>query len=254
MILPFWVFDSNFVLQQMIDFGKRSYQKELMDELTLEGEDLRRNLEELAFINTYLGGYDVLTDAIDFLHKRKKIDPAAQMLTLLDVGSGGGDTLRFLAKYFRRRKWQGNFIGVDANPFMVNYSRARSAVFPEISFDVCDITKPEFRKLQADLAICSLFCHHFEDDALIELFKNLKKISQKAFIINDLERNPLAFYAIKSLTHFFSKSYLVKHDAPLSVRRAFKRAELVQLLEKAGIKKYRIRWKWAFRYQVIVWQ
>ncbi|WP_027003929.1 methyltransferase domain-containing protein [Hugenholtzia roseola] len=237
----------------MIDFGKRSYQKELMDELTLEGEDLRRNLEELAFINTHLGGYEVLTSAIHFLEKRKKID-LQQPLSLLDVGSGGGDTLRFLAKYFRRKRWQGNFMGIDANPFMVNYSRMRSLVFPEISFDICDITKPEFENLEADIVICSLFCHHFEDEALIALFRNLKKISKKAFIINDLERNRLAFYAIKSLTHFFSKSYLVKHDAPLSVRRAFKRQELAELLEAAGIKKYRIRWKWAFRYQVIVWQ
>jgi hypothetical protein len=50
----------------------------------------------------------------------------------------------------------------------------------------------------------------------------------------------------------FSKSYLVKNDAPLSVLRGFSRNEWKILMEKAGIKNYKIKWKWAFRWLILV--
>jgi hypothetical protein len=37
----------------------------------------------------------------------------------------------------------------------------------------------------------------------------------------------------------------------LSVKRAFSRAELQDILRKAGYSKFQIKWKWAFRWQVI---
>ena len=52
----------------------------------------------------------------------------------------------------------------------------------------------------------------------------------------------------------FSKSYLVKNDAPLSVLRGFKKNEWKNIFEKAGIKNYSIKWKWAFRYLIVVFK
>jgi hypothetical protein len=45
---------------------------------------------------------------------------------------------------------------------------------------------------------------------------------------------------------------MVKFDAPLSVLRGFSRREWIEILEEAGIKTYSIKWKWAFRWQVII--
>jgi hypothetical protein len=45
---------------------------------------------------------------------------------------------------------------------------------------------------------------------------------------------------------------MVRFDAPLSVLRGFTRSELQRLLHEAGIIRYRIRWKWAFRWQIII--
>ena len=76
--------------------------------------------------------------------------------------------------------------------------------------------------------------------------------AEKGFFIADLHRHPLAYYSIKLLTGLFSKSYLVKNDAPLSVLRGFSRKEWEALLAQPGIKNYSIRWKWAFRWLIIV--
>ena len=72
-------------------------------------------------------------------------------------------------------------------------------------------------------------------------------------IVNDLERNPIAYYSIKWLTRLFSKSYLVKNDAPLSVARGFKKREWAAILSKGGATNFTIKNKWAFRHQVIVY-
>ena len=72
------------------------------------------------------------------------------------------------------------------------------------------------------------------------------------FYINDLHRHPLAYYFIKSATKIFSRSYLVKNDAPLSVLRGFRKKEWREILQNAGIMNYTIKWKWAFRHLVVV--
>jgi hypothetical protein len=71
-------------------------------------------------------------------------------------------------------------------------------------------------------------------------------------VVNDLHRHWLAYHAIKILTRLFSKSAMVKYDAPLSVLRGFTRGELADILKKAGIVQYTLKWKWAFRWQIII--
>jgi len=81
---------------------------------------------------------------------------------------------------------------------------------------------------------------------------SLKNQVKTAIIVNDIHRHPLAYYSIKWLTSLFSKSSMVKFDAPLSVLRAFKRNELKSILKKAGVENYQLRWRWAFRWQLII--
>jgi hypothetical protein len=77
--------------------------------------------------------------------------------------------------------------------------------------------------------------------------------NNSTLVINDLERNRFAYYSIKFLTKIFSKSYLVKNDAPLSVLRGFKKNEWTQLIKLSGVKNYSIKYKWAFRHEIIVY-
>ena len=242
-----------------MNFKTRSYKKELMDDLNLASDDLKKNLDELEFINTTLGGYKVLTSALNSLYQENKIttnqnhQENQKFVTLADIGSGGGDTLREIAKWFDKKNIKAKLIGIDANDFMIHYAQNKSQNFPQISYEklnVFDIDAKNENKY--DWATMSLFCHHFTDEELISIFKNVLKLTSKGFIINDLHRNPIAYYSIYFLTRLFNGSYLVKNDAPLSVLRGFKKQELIVLLEKAGIKNYRIKWQWAFRFQVIV--
>ena len=231
-------------------FKKRSEEAELMDDLNLAGEALQKNLEELEIINRRLGGHKVIIDALN--HLLPTFRQLNRTITLADLGCGGGDTLTIIANWAMKNNIPVALTGIDANAFMLTYSEEKCRNFPNISLQQHDIFSPAFRQQQFDILVCSLFCHHFSDTALINLFRQLYSQARTAVLINDLHRHPLAYYSIKVLTKSFSGSYLVKNDAPLSVLRAFKRDELQVLLDKAGITGYRLRWKWAFRWQLLL--
>jgi len=229
--------------------NERASDPELMDDLTLASDALRQNLDELETINTWLGGYAPVLNALDRLRTRF---PAGRPLRVADLGSGGGDTLRQIARWARRQGVAVELAGIDANEFMLEYAAGKSAEFPEISYRQFDIFSPEFRAQPYDVLTCSLFCHHFTDAELVTLLQQWQQQARVAVVINDLHRHWLAYHSIKWLTRLLGGSYLVQHDAPLSVARAFRRKDWVALLARAGITHYELRWRWAFRWQVII--
>ena len=230
-------------------FEERASGPELMDDLTLASDALRQNLDELETINTWLGGYEPVLNALGRLRGRF---PIGRGLRLADLGSGGGDTLRQIARWARKKGLSVELTGIDANEFMLKYAAAKSSAYPEISYRQFDIFSPEFQAQPYDVLTCSLFCHHFTDEELVGLLRQWQQQAQAAVVINDLHRHWLAYHSIKWLTRLLGGSYLVRHDAPLSVARAFRREDWVALLARAGITRYELRWRWAFRWQVVL--
>lgn len=226
-------------------FKQRSYKKELLDGDDIPDEALFLNLKELDTINHLLGGYNITFSALEEVVKPGKT------YTLVDIGCGGGDTLKRI-EHWRSKKGHDIYLaGIDIKKVCISYAEKNNEG-NSIRF-ICDDYRNSFQHLsKIDILHACLFCHHLSEGQLIELIR-FTIDHQTVLVINDLERNPLAYYSIKWLTKFFSKSYLVKNDAPLSVLRGFKKAEWLDLLQKAGARNYSVKNKWAFRHQVIVY-
>ncbi|MBK0382231.1 methyltransferase domain-containing protein [Pedobacter sp. SD-b] len=231
----------------MPDFSKRSTELEIMDNFALDHQEIDPVLAELETINKLLGGFSVFYDAFK---KIKLVDGD----TICDWGCGGGDSLKVLDKYFKKRGLKLNFIGVDATESAVEYATETNKEFSDLSFRLADVLKEPFKENEFDVVISSLFTHHFDDETWVLLIKKMLSASKKAVIINDLHRHPFAYHAIGLLTRLFSKSPMVKYDSKLSVLRSFRKKELEVLLKKAGAINYSIKWMWAFRWQVVIWK
>jgi 2-polyprenyl-3-methyl-5-hydroxy-6-metoxy-1,4-benzoquinol methylase len=218
---------------------ERSYKKELLDQDNIPFDDIKQNLKELNTINTLLGGHSITLAGI-----KKLLPTSDKEIHIVEIGCGGGDNLAYLQK-----KLKGNlkYTGIDLKESCIDFAKK---TYPTINFITNDYRQASFDK-KPDIIFTSLFCHHFTDEQLIEQFTWLQANTRIGFIINDLQRHPLAFHSIKILTQLFSKSYLVKNDAPLSVARGFHKDELQRLLSKAKIEQIQILWKWAFRYLVV---
>lgn len=232
------------LLYLMPDFTQRSYQKELLDRDDIPFADIQQNMKELNFINTYLGGHAITIDGF------KKILDKNKEVTVCEIGCGGGDNLNAIYKWCKEKNIKAKFIGIDINKDCITYAKKNSKI-ADIIFIHSDYKKMFFDK-NPDVIFSSLFCHHFTNEELVEMMQWMKANSNIGFFINDLHRNSIAYWFIKFATKLFSSSYLVKNDAPLSVARGFKKLEWQKILDEAGIKNYSIKWKWAFRYLIIV--
>ncbi|SMG44069.1 Ubiquinone/menaquinone biosynthesis C-methylase UbiE [Marivirga sericea] len=229
-----------------VDLSYRSEEAEIMDDLSDNSPSLYRALKELDIINHLLGGNAVTLKAIK---KVFKTQPQKNWL-IADLGCGSGEMLLKIAKWSRKQNIKVELHGFDANPNVVAYAKKHCKDFPEISFYAENIFSESFKNRKFDVMTCTLFLHHFSKVDLVQLLGQFRKQSDKV-IINDLHRHPFAYYSIKWITKFLSKSSMVKNDACLSVWRAFTRKDWEDILEHAEISKYRLVWRWAFRWRLV---
>jgi 2-polyprenyl-3-methyl-5-hydroxy-6-metoxy-1,4-benzoquinol methylase len=234
----------------MRKFSRRSEEPEIMDDLSCSGEVVNQTLRELDTINRWLGGNSItLNGVVKLLLSRGN---SLEKLTVSDIGCGSGKILKLISRVLKQRNISVALIGFDANPNIITYAEQHGKEFPEITFVTENILQQTFRNKKFDVITATLFLHHFTTQQLIELLKSLKNQARIGMVINDLHRHPLAYYAIKFLTTLFSKSAMVKYDAPLSVLRGFTQKEWREILQQAGISDYSLKWKWAFRWQLII--
>ncbi len=227
-----------------MNFRQRTYRQELLDRNDIPFADIRQNMRELDFINTWLGGHAITLAGL------KKLIGGIQPVRICEIGCGGGDNLRALQSWCRRKSIEASFIGIDINPDCI-------AVAAELKVSTgWQLINSDYRAVQFDQApdiiFSSLFCHHFTEAELVGQLQWMQQHARIGFFINDLHRHVLAYHSIKWLTRIFSRSYLVKHDAPLSVARSFVKKEWAALFEQAGITNFSIGWRWAFRWLIVV--
>jgi ubiquinone/menaquinone biosynthesis C-methylase UbiE len=232
----------------MSKFSQRSEEKELMDDLECSGEELVQTLKELKTINRWLGGNHVTTSGIA---KFFNFYPKDEYL-IADIGCGGGDMIRVMNDWAVNQPPRVNFIGIDANPNIINEAKSRLSDLKNVTLSVQNVFSEEFFDKKVDITTCTLFTHHFTDSELVNLLNALKVKSKIGLVINDLHRHPFAYYSIKYLTAVFSKSPMVQNDAAVSVLRAFSKNDWERILSKAGLNDFELTWHWAFRWQVLI--
>lgn len=226
-----------------MNFSQRSYQPELLDDASIPFAAIRQNMLELNTINTYLGGHRITVKGVESLYRGQS------QLHICEIGCGGGDNLAAIAKWAKQRNIHLRITGIDSNSHCIHVAKQRTDINGDAQWIISDYRAVIFKD-PPDIIFSSLFCHHFSEEILADQLKWMHRYSVSGFFINDLHRHWLAYYAIKILTSLFSKSFLVKNDAPLSVARGFVKKEWQALLVKASLEAT-IAWQWAFRYLIV---
>jgi 2-polyprenyl-3-methyl-5-hydroxy-6-metoxy-1,4-benzoquinol methylase len=201
--------------------GGRILQPELLDHAS--PDEARRNLQELVAINRYLGGHRILLDRL------AEVVDSGEAFTFLDVGAASGDMTRAAQRRYPRL----NAINLDCRALHLETSPGDRVV--------ADAFHLPFADRSVDIVHCSLFLHHFPDGDVERLLRGMWRVARRALIVQDLERNPLAYYFIPATRWLFRWSDLVAHDGPISVEAAFKAGELAALAQAAGITGARVR-------------
>ncbi|MEO8400064.1 MAG: methyltransferase domain-containing protein [Ignavibacteriaceae bacterium] len=224
---------------------KRSYSLEIMDDFSIQDERIDNALYELKIINKYLGGISATKRGIKKIISKFKLQ--TKKINILDAGSGASDILFNLNK----KKKYINIFSVDINKRVCFYLKEKS----KNNFVICgDALNLPIKNLQIDIIHSSLFFHHLKEGEIKKILLHFYNLTKYGIIINDLHRSVFAYLGIKILTKIFSKSEMVKNDAPLSVMRGFKKKELKRMLFDLKINNFEIKRKWAFRWLVIIYK
>src|SRR5260370_23751357 len=187
----------------------RALQPELLECAGPEPAD--RNLRDIARINRWFGGHNVLLRLMrDFVDSHENS-------SLLDVGAGSGDMGRCILRHFPNAK----VVSLDHREFPL-----RDAVSPRV---VADALHLPFRKQSFDFVLCSSVLHHFPDCKVVEMIGSLRHFARRALLLLDLERHPLAYRFLPVTKRIFGWSPLTLHDGPFSVPSAFPLQKLAPL-------------------------
>ena len=119
-------------------------------------------------------------------------------------------------------------VSLDLNPRGLEYARETVPL-------VGDAFALPFREGAFDVVMASLFFHHLKWDECVRVLREMWRVSRTRVIVNDLHRHRVAYASIRVLSGLLSKSIMVKNDGPVSVRRAFKPRELLNIAREAGV-------------------
>ncbi len=221
----------------------RSEVPEIMDDLRVGGRELTEALTQLAWINRLLGAPWITLEGV---YRIWRSAGRPRQLTLLDVGAGGGESNRLLLRWAR---WAGidlRITLIDIHPETCDYAARLYQQEPRVRVEQGDLY--HLAPGRADLVTASLVLHHIPTADLPRALGALQRAARLGVVINDLHRHPLAEGLIRLATRLLSRNQMIRHDAPLSVRRGFRAPELLALRAHPGLEPLHLAWRPFFRY------
>ena len=210
-----------------IDFSQRVSPRDLPELMDgdVSYEDFRDCMSSLETVNRWLLGY---RPTLVWLGRvlRRSSDP----IHIVDVGCGGGDLLRQIARWARRRSIAVQLTGIDLNPYAARAAAESTPKELGITWVTGDamLYRPE---KPVDIVVSSLMAHHLENEEIVALLRWMEATVQVGWFINDLERSKRS----SRMFGWVRWHWLVRHDGPVSFRRAFLKEDWVRLLAAAEI-------------------
>ena len=191
----------------------RAQLTEIMDDLTRPEQEFQAAYHELKVINEWLGGIRAI----------ERFLPQGSNLLMLDVAAGGCDVSEALLERKSCR-----IVALDLN---LRGLRLAQRAVPVGG----DALRLPFRDTTFDVVMASLFFHHLSNDECVRVLAEMWRVSRRRVLVNDLHRHRVAYFSFRLLSRLFSKSPMVRHDGPVSVRRALRPKELLEIAQRAGI-------------------
>lgn len=171
---------------------------------------------------------------------------ARKEFTLLDVACGGGDVPVAIAQIAARQGITLRLRLCDRSATALERAgaRARAADIPVETFlvDAANADLPT-----ADVVTNSLFLHHLDEPDVVGLLRRMGSAASQLLVVSDLRRSHLGLGVAWVSCRLFSRSPIMRHDGPVSVKAAWTPRELRQMACAAGLAAAKVRRCWPWR-------
>ena len=241
------------------NFRERSYELEHIDAGDYTPQEYEACMVELRRVNRWLGDASALRRSVlpeierdvsaesasDSLNENET--GGARGFSMLDVGAGTGELLRETARWARARNLKATLVGLELNEQAARGLAEESEGFEEIVAVRGDALRLPFADGAFDYVMCSLFTHHFRDESVVALLREMSRVARRRVYAIDLHRHPVAYYFYTTAGRLFLHNRLVREDGALSILRGFVPRELRRLAERAGLARARVERRFPYR-------
>jgi ubiquinone/menaquinone biosynthesis C-methylase UbiE len=224
-------------------FKRRSDRLEFIDTGDYTPEEYEGCIGELQLVNRWMGDAHTLKTTL----LREVEARSLKSFSVLDVGAGSGELLRVAAEWARKTGRSLRAVGLELNERSAESIKEESSRLDEISSVRGDALKLPFSESQFDYVICSLFTHHFVNDQVIQILREMSRVARRRIFIIDLHRHPIAYFLYTTVGKLVLHNRLLRHDGALSILRSFKTDELLELAQNAGLKDISVDRHFPFR-------
>lgn len=214
---------------EALDFSRRADGPELMD-LPCTYEEFRGCLRDLRAVNQVTLGY---RPTLQWLSRVLRLHRNRSM-HIVDVGCGGGDMLRRIARWAAQHSIRLKLTGIDLNPYAIAAAQEWRVANEQIEWVTGDAFSYTGRD-PVDIVISSLFTHHLPDHEIVSFLRWMEGHAKAGWFVNDLHRRPQPYRLFRALAKVMRWHRFVRHDGPLSIRRSFDWDDWRRLCERANI-------------------
>jgi SAM-dependent methyltransferase len=208
----------------------RSEAAELMDGDGFTAAELLTNFRDIRRVNRWFGGTSAILAALPEL-----VPAGTEALSLLDIATGVADIPIAIQRWGAAQGLAVDITATDIAPEMLTLASDQIAGAPGIHLRQADARAMPFASHAFDVVTCSLALHHCNPADAVQVLREMDRLCRTGFIVNDLRRGAIGYGATWLASRMTTRNRLTRHDAPLSVRRAYTPIELRSLLDEAGV-------------------
>lgn len=191
-----------------------------MDDPNCDPAALELTYAQFRVINTVVAGWQ--------LTYHRHLRPAlagARITTVLDIGCGGGDLARTLARWAARDGYSLRITGIDPDPRAHAWAVRQPAV-PGVSFRQAFSADLVAEGRSFDLVISNHLLHHLHDAQVQALLDDSQQLARNTVVHSDIARSQWAYRLFSAGTWPFFRGSFIREDGLISIRRSYTTEEL----------------------------
>jgi len=208
-------------------------ESELLDDPRADPLLVGKELRDIARLNALFGGTRAVVRELEpFLErgKRETGNGKRPTWTLLDVGTGSGDIALAARAAARRHGIELKAIGLDLNPTAATIASAAG-----VRTIVADGSALPVGPRSVDVIVASQVLHHLPRPGAVQWIAAFDRIARRAVVLADLRRSRVAMAGVWAASVGLAMSGVTRHDAVLSLKRGYTKAEFDEMLRQAGV-------------------
>lgn len=226
---------------------------EWMDDPAVDARQLASSLGFIRRVNRFLGGSAAVLYHLRRWSRRWPTVATAEAeqkpITMLDVATGSADIPLAICRWAHRAGQRVEILGLDLHPTTLalaqQHIRTTDPTAP-IRLLRGDALALPFADRSVDYVLSSMFFHHLPNALVPRALAEMVRVARRGVVVNDLLRGSLARVGIHALTLWADP--IDRHDARVSVRKAWSRPEVETWRDTIGAPWLAYRPHWASRF------